>query len=157
MVPDFMKRIKSLDISVGIGEASRITGATMTQIRYWEKKNLIHSFQREDGGNKRFNLKNIIQIMLIRSLIDSGYTLTKAAEMITQHQHQADRLKVLARTLTTLEDSNDETRFNFGQLVNDPDYDVVAYVDDTHAKFCKTPHQDDPGDRPLTFSQATEA
>ncbi|MFD1485458.1 MerR family transcriptional regulator [Lacticaseibacillus baoqingensis] len=139
---DFMQRVKSLDISVGIGEASRITGATVTQIRYWEKKGMVRSFRREDGANKRFDLKNIIQIMLISSLIEAGYTLTKAGEMIRQHHHQTDRLKFLARSLT-VEETNAQTRFNFGQLVNDLDYDVVADVDDDHAEFRKVPHQPD--------------
>ncbi len=33
----FNKRLRSLDISLGIGETSRVTGATPTQIRYWKK------------------------------------------------------------------------------------------------------------------------
>ncbi|WP_461215735.1 MerR family transcriptional regulator [Lacticaseibacillus sp. GG6-2] len=144
MEPDFTNRLKVMSISVGIGEASRITGATVTQIRYWEKKHLVHSFRREDGGNKRFNFPNLASIILVKSLIDEGYTLSKAAEVVTSHRHQADRLKVIANALIDVDDTTTDSVFNFGQLANDPDYDVIARVDDEKAVFSKVPHKDYP-------------
>ena len=134
---DFVKRLKGINLSVGIGEASHITGATLTQIRYWEKKTLIESFQREAGGNKRFTFPNLAKIVLIKSLIDEGYTLAKAAELLAAHRHQADRLKVIANALVDVDDQLDESVFNFGRITNDPDYDIVARVTDEHATFCK--------------------
>lgn len=142
MESDFTKRLKVINLSVGIGEASRITGASLTQIRYWEKKNLVHSFRREDGGNKRFNFPNLAGIIFVKSLIDEGYTLTKAAEIVANHRHKADRLKIIANALIDVEDTTTDSVFNFGQLANDPDYDVIARVDDKKAVFSKVPHKD---------------
>lgn len=138
MGPDFTKRLKDLDLSVGIGEASRITGATTTQIRYWEKKALVQSFRREAGGNKRFNFPNLAKLVLVKSMIDEGYTLTKAAEILAKHRHEADHLKLIARLLVSVAETPDGfSLLNFGQLQNDPDFDVVAKVNDTSATFCK--------------------
>lgn len=142
MGPDFTKRLKDLDLSVGIGEASRITGATATQIRYWEKKELVSSFRREEGGNKRFNFPNLARLMLVKSMIDEGYTLTKAADILAKHRHEADHLKMIAKLLVSVDETSDGfSELNFGQLQNDPDFDVVAKVNDTSATFCKVPRK----------------
>jgi DNA-binding transcriptional MerR regulator len=141
MGPDFTKRLKDLDLSVGIGEASRITGATSTQIRYWEKKDLVHSFRREEGGNKRFNFPNLAKLVLVKSMIDEGYTLTKAAETLAHHRHEADHLKMIAKLLVSVDDTPEGSVFNFGQLENDPGFDVIAKVNDSGATFCKVTHQ----------------
>lgn len=34
----FTEKLQDLDLSMGIGETSRVTGASQAQIRYWEKK-----------------------------------------------------------------------------------------------------------------------
>lgn len=138
---DFVKRLKEINLSVGIGEASHITGASLTQIRYWEKKALIESFQREAGGNKRFTFPNLAKIVLIKSLIDEGYTLAKAAELLAAHRHQADRVKVIANALVEVEDGPEESIFHFGQIANDPNYDIIARVTDSKTTFCKVKHE----------------
>ncbi len=135
MEPNLVHKLKRLDISVGIGEASRITGATLTQIRYWEKKDLVHSFQHTEGRNKRFNLPNLMMIVYIKDLLADGYTLAKAGEMIAEHRHQTDRLKMLIKQcLKDMTEADDgSTVFNFGPLSNDSDYDVEARVTDDSA------------------------
>ncbi|MGJ1432132.1 MerR family transcriptional regulator [Sphingobacterium spiritivorum] len=67
---------------VGIGEVSQITGLPTRQIRYWEDKNLIVSLTEEEGKNRRYDYKNIKKIMLIKELMDEGYTLDAAAEKV---------------------------------------------------------------------------
>lgn len=135
--------LKKLELTVGIGEASRVSGATLTQIRYWEKKGLLESFQYDDGRNKRFTLPNVIAMSTIKQMLDEGYTLNKAAEIIRERQHNEDRLRVLVRNQLQQVDEGDDgvSYFNFGQLTNDPDYDVVAEVTDNGSKLCKVPHQ----------------
>lgn len=131
--------LKNLELSVGIGEASRVSGATLTQIRYWEKKGLLTSFQHSDGRNKRFTLQNVIAMSTIKQLLDEGYTLAKAAEIIVIRKNTADRLHVIGRNLKDVHIDDDGTSyFNFGQLENDPDYDVVAEVRDNEYRLVKT-------------------
>ena len=131
----FNKRLRSLDISLGIGETSRITGATPTQIRYWEKKHLIHSRRHEANGNKRYSLSNIALIVMIKTMLDEGYTLAKASEEIKKSHQKADMLHVLMSTrLQDIQYDDQQTLLNFGPLE-----DVVAVVNEKNAKLYKQP------------------
>lgn len=136
----FNKRLRSLDISLGIGETSRVTGATPTQIRYWEKKHLIHSRRHEANGNKRYSLSNIALIVMIKTMLDEGYTLAKASEEIKKSHQKADMLHVLMSTrLQDIQYDDQQTLLNLGPLENDPTYDVVAVVNEKNAKLYKQP------------------
>ncbi|EKQ20773.1 putative transcriptional regulator [Lacticaseibacillus paracasei] len=136
----FNARLRSLDISLGIGETSRVTGATPTQIRYWEKKQLIHSRRHDANGNKRYSLANITLIVMIKTMLDEGYSLAKASEEIERSHQKADMLHVLISTrLQDIKREATQTVFNFGPLENDPDYDVIAQVTDKTAKLYKQP------------------
>ena len=59
---------------MGIGEVSEVTGVPTRQIRYWEEKGYIKSVS-EQGKNRRYNYMNIKKILLIKELLDEGYTL----------------------------------------------------------------------------------
>ena len=67
---------------VGIGEVSQITGIPTRQIRYWEVKKIIVSLTEEEGKNRRYDYKNIKLMLLIKELLDEGYTLDAASEKI---------------------------------------------------------------------------
>ncbi|KRM72484.1 MerR family transcriptional regulator [Lacticaseibacillus brantae] len=130
--------MKQLDISLGIGETSRVTGATTTQIRYWEKKGLVASIRHEDGGNKRFTLKNIAIISMVKMMMDEGYTLAKASEVIQQRAHNMDIFHTILQTrLGDMVSEAGLTELNFGPIENDPDFDAVIRVADGDAKIYK--------------------
>ncbi|KRK11860.1 MerR family transcriptional regulator [Lacticaseibacillus zeae DSM 20178 = KCTC 3804] len=134
----FNERLRSLDISLGIGETSRVTGATPTQIRYWEKKHLIQSHRHEANGNKRYSLSNIALIVMIKTMLDEGYTLAKASEEIEKSHQKADMLHVLMSTrLQGIQYDDHQTFLNFGPLENDPSFDVIAVVQENTAKLYK--------------------
>ena len=67
---------------VGIGEVSQITGVPTRQIRYWEEKGIIASLTEEEGKNRRYDYPNIKKMLLIKELLDEGYTLDAAAQKI---------------------------------------------------------------------------
>jgi len=67
---------------VGIGEVAQITGIPTRQIRYWEEKGIIKSLTEEEGKNRRYDYKNIKKILLIKELLDEGYTLDASAQKI---------------------------------------------------------------------------
>lgn len=71
---------------VGIGEVSQITGIPTRQIRYWEDKKIITSLTEGEGRNRRYDYKNIKKMLLIKELLDEGYTLDAAAEKV-QKRH----------------------------------------------------------------------
>jgi len=63
---------------VGIGEVSEITKIPCRQIRYWEEKGIIKSLSCE-GRNRRYDYINIKKMLLVRELLEDGYTLDAAA------------------------------------------------------------------------------
>lgn len=87
---------------VGIGEVSQITGIPTRQIRYWEDKKIITSLTGEEGKNRRYDYKNIKKMLLIKELLDEGYTLDAAAEKVQK------RFVLIEETLNKLRDSQRE-------------------------------------------------
>ncbi len=88
---DFLKKLV-----VGIGEVSQISGIPTRQIRYWEDKGIIASLTEEEGKNRRYDYKNIKKILLIKELIDEGYTLDAASKKVLK------RLEFIETTLNKL-------------------------------------------------------
>lgn len=88
---DFLEKVV-----VGIGEVSQITGIPTRQIRYWEDKEIIHSLTEEEGKNRRYDYKNIKKMLLIKELLDEGYTLDSASEKIK------NRMELIEKTLEKL-------------------------------------------------------
>ncbi len=81
---------------VGIGEVSLITNVPTRQLRYWEEKGIIKSLTEESGKNRRYDYKNLKTILLIKELIDEGYTLETAAKKIElRMQKISEALKML--------------------------------------------------------------
>lgn len=82
---------------IGIGEVSEITGIPVRQIRYWEEKGIIISLTEQEGKNRRFDYPNIKKMLLIKELIDEGYTLDAAAEKVRRRvgmlQEAVNKLK----------------------------------------------------------------
>jgi|SRR5690606_10457248 len=81
---------------VGIGEVSQITGIPPRQIRYWEEKGIIASLTEEEGKNRRYNYENIKKMLLIKELLDEGYTLDASAEKVKK------RMEMIEQTLNKI-------------------------------------------------------
>jgi len=81
---------------VGIGEVSQITGIPTRQIRYWEDKRIIVSLTEEEGKNRRYDYPNIKKMLLIKELLEEGYTLDAAEEKIKK------RMSMISDTLSKL-------------------------------------------------------
>lgn len=81
---------------VGIGEVSQITGIPTRQIRYWEDKGIITSLTEEEGKNRRYDYKNIKKMLLVKELLDEGFTLDASAEKVK------NRMKMIEETLNKL-------------------------------------------------------
>ena len=88
---DFLEKLV-----VGIGEVSQITGIPTRQIRYWEDKGIIKSLTEEEGKNRRYDYKNIKKMLLIKELLDEGYTLDASAEKVKK------RMEMISETLGKL-------------------------------------------------------
>lgn len=92
---DFLEKLV-----VGIGEVSQITGIPTRQIRYWEDKGIVISQTEEEGKNRRYDYKNIKKMLLIKELLDEGYTLDASADKIKK------RMELIEETLNKLKNSH---------------------------------------------------
>jgi|TARA_R110002126_G_C10402997_1_gene496043 DNA-binding transcriptional MerR regulator len=88
---DFLEKLV-----VGIGEVSQITDIPTRQIRYWEEKQIIESLPEKEGKNRKYDYKNIKKMLLIKELLDEGYTLDSASEKIKK------RMELIEKTLDKL-------------------------------------------------------
>lgn len=67
---------------VGIGEVAEITGVPQRQLRYWQERGLISTVDEKDSSTRRFNYLEIKRILLIKELLDEGFTLDAAAKKL---------------------------------------------------------------------------
>lgn len=67
---------------VGIGEVAEITGLPARQIRYWEEKGIISSIQDSTAKTRRYNYMQLKKILLIKELLDEGFTLEASAKKV---------------------------------------------------------------------------
>ena len=99
-------------VQLRIGEKAQITGIPTRQIRYWEEKGIINSLTQEEGKNRRYNLTklsyyrelhhNIKKMLLIKELMEEGYTLDASAEKVKK------RMELIESTLTKLNNIEDK-------------------------------------------------
>jgi len=69
---------------VTIGDVSDVTQIPQRKLRYWEDKGIISSSGNKDGGTRKFNYVNIKKIILIKELLDEGYTLDASVKKIQE-------------------------------------------------------------------------
>ena len=68
---------------VGIGEVSEITEIPQRQIRYWESRGYISSVPSKTT-TRRYSYQMIKKMLLIKELLDEGYTLESAVEKVNK-------------------------------------------------------------------------
>lgn len=73
---EFLKKL-----IMGIGEVAEVTKVPTRQIRYWEEKGYIQSLS-DEGKNRRYNYATIKKILLIKELMDEGFTLEAAVSKV---------------------------------------------------------------------------
>lgn len=70
---------------VGIGEVADITGVPQRQIRYWQDKGIIQAIGSGESSTRRYDYLNIKKILLVKQLLDEGYTLDAAAAKVAKY------------------------------------------------------------------------
>ena len=70
---------------VGIGEVSDITGVPTRKLRYWEEKGIISSEKGSDGETRKYNYLNIKKILMIKEMVEEGFTLDAAAVKVNKN------------------------------------------------------------------------
>lgn len=86
---------------IGIGEVSKITGIPQRQLRYWEDKGIIKtSTAGGPSSTRRFDYLEIKKILLLKELLDEGYTLEAAAQKLEK------RMELLQQAFKKLKDKH---------------------------------------------------
>lgn len=68
---------------VGIGEVSEISGVPQRQLRYWEDKGIISPVE-PGSGVRRYDYPTVKRVLLVKELVDEGYTLGAAARKVDE-------------------------------------------------------------------------
>jgi len=76
---------------VTIGDVSDVTGVAQRKLRYWEDKKIISSSSIKDGGTRKFDYVNIKKILLIKELLDEGYTLDTAVQKVEERINKLEK------------------------------------------------------------------
>ena len=96
-IQDYAKRMadimKNDTFSIGIGEIAETTGLTQSQIRYWEQKGFIKSIKTNKNQNRKYSYHTLSISRLIKSYLDSGFTLKTAAEKANAHKKMGKMLR----------------------------------------------------------------
>ena len=74
---DLLKQMR-----VTIGEAATITNIPIRKLRYWESIGIIKSADEGHNKTRKFDYYQVKKIILIKELLDEGYTLEKANEKV---------------------------------------------------------------------------
>lgn len=84
---------------VGIGEVSEITDIPQRQIRYWESRGYISAVPGKTT-TRRFKYPMIKKMLLIKELLEEGYTLesavTKVDKRLAMVENAFKRLKAIS-------------------------------------------------------------
>jgi DNA-binding transcriptional MerR regulator len=72
-----------VSVIVAIGEVANITGVPQRKIRYWDEKGYIEPVDKS-ATYRQYNYLNIKRILLIKELLDEGYTLEVAAKKVIE-------------------------------------------------------------------------
>ena len=72
-----------VSVIVGIGEVANITGVPARKIRYWDEKGIIEPVD-VTATTRQYDYLNIKRIVLIKEMLDEGYTLDVAAKKVIE-------------------------------------------------------------------------
>ena len=86
VINDTVHRIKTIfkddsyTLSFSIGDIARIAKLSQNKIRYWTQRGYIKSTHSRKNTNHRYSYSALIKIEVIKSYLDSGYTLSSAVK-----------------------------------------------------------------------------
>ncbi len=70
-------------VIVAIGEVANITGVPQRKIRYWDEKGYIEPVDKT-STYRQYDYLNVKKIVLIKELLDEGYTLEVSAKKVNE-------------------------------------------------------------------------
>lgn len=132
--PDFISRVKQImkqdDFLLGIGDIARATGVSQRKLRYWEERGYIKAAKCSDNRqHRKYSYFTMLKIGLIKSYLDSGFTLKASVEKTQVHDQAAEAIhKMIKERLSGVEQITDGYEFDLGQLDSQPEFHVIAKI-----------------------------
>lgn len=80
-----------VSVIVAIGEVANITGVPQRKIRYWDEKGYIMPVDRT-STYRQYDYLNIKKIVLIKEMLDDGYTLEAAAKKVNERSVKVEEV-----------------------------------------------------------------
>ncbi len=125
----FKKMVEENSLRISLKELSTASGVSGRQLRYWEEKGFIKSEQSEAGKAHKYTLQTMFVVISIKDLLDQGYTLAKAVEIMRKHSHVQHAIRQFVReNLLKIDESDEGVRMNIGQLADHPESDVEVAI-----------------------------
>jgi MerR family transcriptional regulator, mercuric resistance operon regulatory protein len=87
-----------------IGEVADITGVSIDALRYYERRGLIKTPQRTDGGFRRYSTDALHRVSFIKQAQGLGLTLDDIQELLREHRSQSACERVHALLLKRIGD-----------------------------------------------------
>lgn len=127
---DLKKLVLNADIKIGLNEMTQLTGASVSQIHYWEKRGYIYSIQDRENRNHYYSLKTVYQAYTIKYFLDQGYTLKMAAQKGQERKIIGDLFFTFVQErIFSITPTGEETgEISLGPLADHPDQEVIAKV-----------------------------
>ncbi|CAJ1228852.1 MerR family transcriptional regulator [Levilactobacillus zymae] len=133
---DIMKKVPIDRITLGIGDVARATGVAQSKLRYWENKGYIKSHSVTDNRNRKFTYKTLLQVQLIKSYLDDGYTLTSAVKRARQRGVYLDALRSFFEDrFVSIEVTDQAAMIDLGTFDPEPTKHLVAKREATGWRF----------------------
>ncbi|WP_281164577.1 MerR family transcriptional regulator [Liquorilactobacillus sicerae] len=132
--PEFVERIKEImrqdNFLLGIGDIARATGVSQRKLRYWEQRGYIKAAKCADNHqHRKYSYYTMARISLIKSYLDSGFTLKAAVEKTQAHDQAAAAIhKLFKERISGVRRLTDGYEFDLGALKEQPDTHVVAII-----------------------------
>lgn len=80
-----------VSVVVAIGEVANLTGVPQRKIRYWDEKGYITPVDRT-STYRQYDYLNIKRIVLIKEMLDDGYTLEAAAKKVCERSAKVEEV-----------------------------------------------------------------
>ncbi|MBW1604820.1 MerR family transcriptional regulator [Lactobacillus sp. Sy-1] len=120
---------KNDDFSFGIGDIANYSKIPQSKLRYWEKCGYIKSKKCSRNQNRKYSYHTLMKVQLIKSYLESGFTLSTAADKATQFSNYnsviANMLKTRVQEIGTIDS---KPAINMGTIDSNPDK-TIYFID----------------------------
>ncbi|MHA8110626.1 MerR family transcriptional regulator [Lactobacillaceae bacterium Melli_B4] len=123
------------DFSFGIGDIANYSNLPQSKLRYWEKCGYIKSLKCSKNQNRKYSYQTLMKVQLIKSYLDSGFTLSvaaKKAEKFSNYQSIISRM--LKTRINGIGMLDGKPAINMGPLTDDPSKSIYFIEEDNQVK-----------------------